>query len=394
MSHVRRAVACAGALAVTFFSFAVSASTTASAVDPASKTAADAAVTWLKSQQLPDGGFELAAFPGFETLDASIAIAQAAQTTDTWNTTEAADAVGSVQFTGPGGATPFDAIDAYAETIPTLGVVTAGAAAKNIVLGAAPYGFDPTAFDPAGNGNPVDLVTLMGGCTATGGSTFNFTLSIVLAQSLVCGAPSADALEAVRAAQQADGGWNFLGDPTGTDMDADSTALAVEALVAGGAGASDPNVHHALEFFAANQQADGAWQFFGVDDPNSTAVAIIGITAVGFDVESRCWRDTALPSTSGTVYASPTAWLRSQQQSDGHIASPNDSFGLNTFATSQSVQGLLQLWLPIARATPQTCDAPTPPDPPVNPVEPVQPDQPGAPVVEAVAVTATPRFTG
>ena len=39
-------------------------------------------------------------------------------------------------------------------------------------------------------------MTLMGGCAATGGPTFNVTLYIVLAQSLVCGAPPAGALAA------------------------------------------------------------------------------------------------------------------------------------------------------------------------------------------------------
>jgi len=85
MSHVRRAVACAGALAVTCFSFALSVAPSANAVDPASKTTADAAVSWLVANQQSDGGFELAQFPGFETRDASLAIAEAAQTGGTWS---------------------------------------------------------------------------------------------------------------------------------------------------------------------------------------------------------------------------------------------------------------------------------------------------------------------
>ena len=59
-------------------------------------------------------------------------------------------------------------------------------------------------------------------------------------------------------------------------------------------------------------------------------------------------------------------WISSQQLTSppsdaGRIASPNDGYGLTTFATSQSVEGLLQSWLPIARASAQTCAAsPTP----------------------------------
>lgn len=384
MSHARRAVACIITLTAALFTFA----SPAGSVPPASVTTADAAVTWLQAQQLSDGGFELAAFPGFETLDATIAIAENAQTGSTWSTSEAVDAVEAVQF-GGSGPTPFDAIDAYAETIPTLGVLTAGTAAKNIVLGAAPYGFDPTAFDPAGDGTPVDLVSLMGGCSATGGSTFNFTLFIALAQSLACSAPSATALQTTRDAQQANGGWGFNGDPTTSDIDFDTTALAIEALVAGGADATDPAVHAALAFIAANQQSNGAWQFFGTDDPNSTATAILGITAAGYDVESPCWRDTADPSRTGTAYPSPTQWISSQQiaappADAGRIASPNDSFGINTFATSQSVEGLLQSWLPIVRATAQTCETPITPITPITPVTPIVP----------AAVPVSPRFTG
>ena len=388
MSHVRRAVAWCTALTAAL-SFTLFLTSPAQAADPASKTTADAAVAWLKSQQQSDGGFELAMFPGFETRDASLAIAEDAQTGTTWSTTEALDAVGAVHFGGtPAGATPLDALDVFAAT-----VTTAGAAAKTIVLSASPLGLDPAAFDPAGNGSPVNLVALLdAGCsadTASFGPAFSDTLYGVLAKKLVCGAPPAAALATVRAAQQANGGWNFNGDPTGTDLDIDTTALAVESLVAGGADASDPAVHEALAFLAAQHQASGAWQSFGADDPNSTSLAILAVTATGFDVESSCWRDTADPAATGSAYASPTAWLRSQQLTAppadaGRIASPNDTFGVNTFATSQTVEGLLQSWLPITTATAPPCTVP------VTPVTPAT----GTPAAAAEAVAVSPHFTG
>jgi hypothetical protein len=354
MVKVRRLVASAvsGAAALSFFAPA------ATSVPAASKTTAAAAVQWLTGQQQSDGGFELAGFPGFETRDAALAIAENGQTGSTWSTTEAVNAVAAVKYHGSG-PTPFDALDAYAATI-----TTAGAAAKTIVLSASPFGFDPAAYDPAGNGSPVDLKSLMG-CSTTTDATFSNLLYIALAQDLACGAPQPAALTAVRAAQQAKGGWNFLGDPNGTDFDADTTALAVEALVAGGADGADPAVAGALRFIADNQQSDGAWQSFGADDPNSTALSIVAVTAAGFDVESPCWRDTVDPSKAGTAYASPTVWISSQQLTSppadaGRIASPNDGFGVNTFATSQSVQGLLQSWLPVTRAAARTCSSSTP----------------------------------
>ena len=124
-----------------------------------------------------------------------------------------------------------------------------------------------------------------------------------------------------------------------------------------------PRSEQALSFLAANQSATGAWQSFGSDDPNSTALAIIAITAAGFDADSPCWRDTIDPASAGAAYASPSAWLRSQQLTTppadaGRIASPNDGFGVNTFATAQTVEGLLHAWLPVARAEHRTCEVP------------------------------------
>ena len=82
---------------------------------------------------------------------------------------------------------------------------------------------------------------------------------------------------------------------------------------------------------------------------------MIAITALGYDPNVACWRDAGDPGLSGTAYASPTAWVRSQQQSDGHIASPNDGFGVNTFASTQSVEALRRGWLPVKPVARQAC---------------------------------------
>src|SRR5262249_49068861 len=155
----------------------------------------------------------------------------------------------------------------------------------------------------------------------------------------------------------ANGGWNFAGNPSLDDMDADSTATAMEALIGGGATLSDPAIQQAVAFLATNQQASGAWQSFGTDDPNSTALAMFGIAAAGHAPATSCWRDTVAPQLAGTPYASPAAWLRSQQLTSGTDAgrfqSPNDSFGVNTLATTQSVEALLRSWYPVLRADAQ-----------------------------------------
>ena len=42
-------------------------------------------------------------------------------------------------------------------------------------------------------------------------------------------------------------------------------------------------------------------------------IAILGLTAAGYDVTTSCWRDTLAPGLAGTAYTSPDSWLRSQQ---------------------------------------------------------------------------------
>lgn len=347
----------------------------AGAVDPASIVAADNAVAWIITQQQPDGGFEVTGFQGFETPDAVLAIAEAAQTPGTpWNPAAALGAVTAIEYGGSGGPNPLDALDDWADS-----PVNAGEAGKLIVLVTEPLGIDPTDFDPSGDSaSAVDLTEILDplGCAGNPASYgfFNETIFGALAKFELCGAPNPAAMATIRDGQRADGGWNYLGDPSDiTDSDLDTTALAVQALVAGGATFADPAISAALKFIASKQTPTGGFDAFGSPDPNATASAVVAITAAGFDATVSCWRDSADPAATGTAYADPSAWLRSQQQPDGHIASPNDIYPpVNTFATSQSVQALLLSWWPVARAagSPTCAVVPVPPVPPV-PIQPL-----------------------
>ena len=328
----------------------------AGATDPASTTAAAKAVAWLVTQQQADGGFEVAGFPGFETPDAVLAIAEGAQTGPTWSTAEALAAVQALHYGGSGGPTPLDALDAWAKS-----GINAGEASKLLLLVVRPLGLDPTDF----GSSHTNLATKVypSGCASPPDLTKTFFYEKMYAGfggQILCGAPDAAILTAIRAAQRPEGGWNFNGstaavdpsDPFDPNMpDVDTTAIAVEVLVAGGAAWNDPALVKALGFLAAGYQPTGAFQSFGSDDPNATAVGMLAVAAAGFDPDSSCWRDTAAPASAGTPYALPAAWIRSQQQSDGHIASPNDGSVPNTFASAQSVEALLLRDLPMARAT-------------------------------------------
>jgi hypothetical protein len=48
-------------------------------------------------------------------------------------------------------------------------------------------------------------------------------------------------------------------------------------------------------------------------------------------------------------------WLKSDESSSGRFKSPNDQFGVNTFATSQSIEALRREWLPIDVLTSASC---------------------------------------
>jgi S-layer homology domain len=310
----------------------------ASAIPAGADATTDDAVAWLATQQQDDGGFEVAGFPGFETPDAVLAIASNAQTTSTWSSSEALTAVQSVQ-NGEGE----DALD-YLDDFVDAGI-SGGQAAKVILLVAGPLGLDPTDFDPqSDSASAVDLTADLGDIPP---SFYNSFLVADLARVLLGQPVHQDHVQVACEAQKADGGWAFDGDPhSSTPSDLDSTGFSVMALAAAGVEVTDPVLTAAESFVETGQQASGAWLSFGSDDPNATALAILALVALGAD-------PLGLPHD-------PDAWLRSQADGDGHITSPADTFGVNTFATSQTVTALHRNWLPLESATGRRCLAEDP----------------------------------
>jgi len=317
---------------------------------PAVRSTAKHARDWLVTKQQPGGGFEIAGFAGFETPDAILAIAEDAQQQATWSQAQALAAVTAVRV---GGKSALDWADDFAD-----GPISAAQAAKLIVLVAKPLALGVKGFNPQGDATAKNLIATVDAGAAPNGSygAFNGTLYAALAKSLVNGAVPANTLAYIRAGQQASGGWNFANDTASAPADIDTTSLVIQVLVAAQVAPTDTDLVQALGFLAASHQASGAWQSFGTDDPNSTATAVMAITSVGGDVASSCWRDQVAPGLKGHAYASPVAWLRSQQAGDGHIASQNDAFPpVNTFATTQSIEALRRGWLPVAYEAPRFC---------------------------------------
>lgn len=307
------------------------------------------AVTWLRSKQQPDGGFEQTTFAGFETPDAVLALAEARHDSRSWVPAEARGDVAAI--TASTGKNPLDYVDDLVEAGDTTTISAAVQAAKVVALVAAPLGVPSNDFDPSNDSaSPVDLVArirahVRGDGTLDFGSFFNGILYTAIGFQTAGVAVPSGVVGQIRAAQRSDGSWNYAGnqDPS-TTGDVDTTSVALLALATTGAGSSDPDVRPGIQFLASTQAPSGAWRSFGSDDPNSTAVAAVALSRLHVDLSNAFWRFVYGAPPADGVYGSPYTWLRSQQVADGHIASPNDAYGLNTFATTQSVQALARQW--------------------------------------------------
>jgi hypothetical protein len=314
--------------------------------------AADPVVTdaraWLVSKQKTDGSFEVAGSTSFETPDAVLALAGVAQTGPTWDPSAARAAVESVQN---GGKDALDYLDDLADADAGLTTVAAAArAAKLIALVATPLGIDPADFDPAADSaEPVDLVARMDSVKQEDGSyampfQFNGVLYTAIALSRA-GLPVPEGLlDQIEGGQRSDGTFNYAGDQDPTNPgDVDTTALALIALDGAGFVPTDPVMSDSLGYLADTHQASGAWQSFGADDTNSTSMATLALTALQLDPTTKAWA-TTFGETAPATYASPLAWIASQQQDDGRLKSSSEGFGLNTFSTSQGIQALSRTW--------------------------------------------------
>ena len=274
MSQVRRAVAWCTTLTVAF-SFTLF-SSPAQAADPASRATADAAVAWLKTQQQPDGGFELAIFPGFETRDASLAIAEHAQTGTTWSTTEALDAVGALHFGGtPAGATPLDALDAFGAT-----VTTAGAAAKTIVFdrlaaGPRPVGVRSRRRRHPGEPRRSPRLRLRRRHRLVRARVQRHALRRAREEAACAARRRPPCSAAIRAAAAGERWLELQRRPTGTDVDPTPPRSRSRPWSPAVPTPPTPRCMPRSRSSPPTTRPSGAWQSFGTDDPNSTSLAIL-----------------------------------------------------------------------------------------------------------------------
>jgi hypothetical protein len=133
------------------------------------------------------------------------------------------------------------------------------------------------------------------------------------------------------------GGWEW---GAGMGSDTNTTAVAMQALIAGGECITSPNITLALDFLKAAQKSDGGFAynpFSSASDANSTAWVIQALWAAGKDPTATPW------TVNGK---SPVDYLLAAQL-------PNGSFewqpglGSNQLSTQQAIPALLGMAFPM-----------------------------------------------
>lgn len=162
----------------------------------------------------------------------------------------------------------------------------------------------------------------------------------ILGTLALSGTVPTNAVTALVEQQQPDGGWEWQ---TGFGTDSNTTALAVQTLVAAGSPVTATEIISGLAFLKRAQMADGGFAYdpaapeFGAD-ANSTAYALMALTATGKDAAGETW------SVEGNTAVD---FLLSLQLPDGSIEWQAGS-GPNFLATAQAVTALLGEAYPLA----------------------------------------------
>ena len=286
-----------------------------------------AALTYLESQQNADGGFGSGFSPDStisSTADTVLAIVAAGADPATFDQDE---------------NTPITYLAANA---PSAG---SGGDLAKLILAVIAVGENPRDF--GGVDSVAKLESLIGAGGKIGSETDTFvshTLAVLALASAERSIPDS-VVEVIKAAQQEAGGWAWDGSAA-TAADTNTTAFAVQAIIAAGESSTSDAVTLALAYYSGIQNEDGGWPYqnpsdFGTaTDANSTAVTIQAIIAAGQDPASADW-------TTGEGNT-PVAALAALQNESGafawQAAIPDD----NLLATVQALPAVAGKAFPLA----------------------------------------------
>jgi len=268
--------------------------------------AAAKALAWMQTQQQPDGSF--AGFGVGSTVDALLAIEAAGQDPASYS---------------KGGKTPIDFLAGKTTDL----AKTPGSAGKALLAVAVlkePFAGRQALLDGIGANLPPDA--------HYGKDTIGHAFAMLGLTALGMAVPP-KAAQYLQSVQGPDGGWSFSGDTKPGSSDTNTTAVAVQALIAAGVPATDPSLQKALGYLNSQANDDGGFPYQkgseqgGESDVNSTAYVVQALQALHADVSK------------------PMAFLLSMQKADGAFqwtkSQPDDNAG----ATYQAVPAILGVTL-------------------------------------------------
>jgi hypothetical protein len=216
------------------------------------------------------------------------------------------------------------------------GATADAAATGKAVLAVVAAGGDPTEF--AGRNLLARLTALHHATTGAFGDGSTFGQSFAILALVAAGkAVPESALTELKALQDPDGSWSYGTAPVAAGLgDTNSTAIALMALTAAGDHSADPN---ALAYLKTQQLADGGFPYqnsstFGppASDPDSDSIVLQALVAAGENPEAAAWSQ----GSSNVVTI-----LRAGQGADGGYAYPG--MAENAFTTSQVPAALLRI---------------------------------------------------
>jgi hypothetical protein len=155
------------------------------------------------------------------------------------------------------------------------------------------------------------------------------------------------AAEYLKDLQQSDGAWEW---DIGFDTDTNSTALAIQALIAAGESPGSANIVDALDYFDGAQNDDGGFPYsptspWGTDsDTNSTAYVVQALLAAGESPTDARWAKV----TDGITPTNPISYLLGMQLADGSFEYQEGAPGDQQSSTRQAIPALLGRPLPLS----------------------------------------------
>jgi prenyltransferase beta subunit len=284
-----------------------------------------AALDYLQTQQNADGGFGSGFSPDStvgSTADAVLAIIAGG---------------GDPASFAQNGNTPLTYLAEQAGSVSTSGDLA------KLIMAAVTAGENPRELGGVDSVARLEGTIDAGGRIGTDNDTFVSHLLAVLAlRSVERPVPEA-AVTYIEEVQQEGGGWAWDGTAE-TPADTNTTAFAVQALAAASQTGESEAISQAMDYYQGIQNEDGGWPYqspsdFGTDtDANSTALTIQAILAAGQNPAD--W-------TAGAGQ-DPVSALESFQNQSGafawQAAAPDD----NLLATVQAIPALAGETLPLA----------------------------------------------